>query len=55
MVFGENGYDSGPKPAKNDGNQEIMRVTSPNSDMVGGIPHTTTIDQVKSKHLKNSY
>ena len=43
MDLGENGNraNSGQKLTKMDGNQEIIRVVSPNSDMVCGIPQKT--------------
>ena len=51
IVLGENGNaaDSGPKLTKNEGNQEIMRIGSPNSDIVQGIAPVTEIVQYQSK------
>ena len=46
MDLGENGNraNSGQKLTKINGNQKVIRVVSPNSDMVCGIPHETEID-----------
>ena len=51
MNLGENGNraNSGQKLTKINGNQRIIRVVSPNSDMVCGIPHKTEIDPNESK------
>ena len=50
-IVGDNGNlaDSGQKLTKTNGNSEITRVVSPNSDMVGGIPLKTEINLKSSK------
>ena len=53
MVLGENGHgnrvNSEPKLTEKNGNRDIMRIVSPNSDMVGGVPHMTKIKPSKSR------
>ena len=52
VVLGKNGHgnrvNSEPNLTKNNGNRDIMRIVSPNSDMVGGVPHMTKIKPSKS-------
>ena len=53
MVLGENGHgnrvNSDPKLTGNNGNQKNTRIVSPNSDMVGEVPHMTKIKPSKSR------